>query len=149
MCISTTMKLHITVLICALRTLKVNVQLFSLPAEIFVTSQIILNPYGNFDSPLSVVIIVICDSNGSVGVLTQFSQLLCCQAPLQRIVHFHHLLSSPGLIIYSLLSSSVLNRSKCSILVSSTPTKPTGLVMFTMACLAFLIYCSVSQPVIY
>jgi hypothetical protein len=55
----------------------VNVQLSSLPPEFFVTSQIILNPSGNFDDPLSVVIIFICDSNGSVGVLKQLSQLLC------------------------------------------------------------------------
>jgi hypothetical protein len=66
-------KLPIILLICALWMLKVNVQLSSLPAEFFVTSQVILNPSGNFDNPLSVVIIVISDSNGSVGVLKQFS----------------------------------------------------------------------------
>jgi hypothetical protein len=43
-----------------------------------LTGQITLNPSGKDDNPASVVIIVIYNSNGNVGVLKQFSELLWC-----------------------------------------------------------------------
>jgi hypothetical protein len=41
-----------------------------------LTGQLTLNPSGKDDSPASVVITVIYNSNGNVGVLKQFSELL-------------------------------------------------------------------------
>lgn len=125
-------------------------QVINLPAKFFVTSQIILKPSGNFDNPLSVVIIFICDSNGSVGVLKQLSQLV------QLVIKLHF----RGLsifITYCLLQfyKTFIAGFPCAGLKQLLHVglihlhKTNSLVMSTMARLAFLISCSGSKPVIY